>query len=123
MGMTAALKFRQVVDNAEKVLAIELLCAAQGLEYRAPLKPARRLGEAFACVRTVVPALGEDRVLSGDIEAMAAARKGREDSIPGRSSVLDPPLGEDPFLVGVLDFSHFGDGVRQCDERGGRCGR
>ena len=51
MGMTAALKFRQIVENAERLLAVELLCAAQGLEYRAPLKPARRLGEAFACVR------------------------------------------------------------------------
>ena len=34
MGMTAALKLRQIVENAEKVLAIELMSAAQGLEYR-----------------------------------------------------------------------------------------
>ncbi len=75
MGMTAALKFRQVVDNAEKVLAIELLCAAQGLEYRLPLKPARKVEEAFAAVRSVVKALGEDRVLAGDIEALAGAMR------------------------------------------------
>jgi histidine ammonia-lyase len=80
MGMTAALKFRQIVENAERLLAIELLCAAQGLEYRAPLKPARRVGEAFVAVRSFVPALREDRVLSGDIEAMAAAvRTGKFD--------------------------------------------
>ena len=42
MGMTGALKLRQVVENAEHVLAIELMCAAQGLEYRLPLKPSRR---------------------------------------------------------------------------------
>jgi histidine ammonia-lyase len=76
MGMTAAVKFRQVVDNAEKVLAIELLCAAQGLDYRAPLKPARRVGEAFVAVRAVVQPLGEDRVLSGDIEGLAGAVRG-----------------------------------------------
>jgi len=76
MGMTAALKFRQIVENAEKLLAIELLCAAQGLDYRAPLKPARRVGEAFAAVRQLVKPLGEDRVLSIDIEALAAAVRG-----------------------------------------------
>jgi histidine ammonia-lyase len=73
MGMTAALKFRQTVENAERLLAVELLCAAQALDYRAPLKPARRVGEALAAVRGVVKGLGEDRVLSGDIEAMAGA--------------------------------------------------
>ncbi|MGC2299050.1 MAG: histidine ammonia-lyase [Acidobacteriaceae bacterium] len=73
MGMMAAAKFRQIVENAERLLAIELLCAAQGLEYRLPLKPARRVGEAFAAVRSVVKALGEDRVLSVDIEALAGA--------------------------------------------------
>src|SRR6185437_8541573 len=38
MGMTAALKLRQIVWNAEQVLAIELLAAAEGLDYRAPLR-------------------------------------------------------------------------------------
>ena len=73
MGMTSALKFRQVVENAERLLAVELLCAAQALEYRAPLKPAARVAEAHALVRQVVKPLSEDRVLSTDIEALAAA--------------------------------------------------
>jgi histidine ammonia-lyase len=73
MGMTAALKFRQLAENAERLLAIELLCAAQGLEYRLPLKPARRVGEAFVAVREIVKPLTEDRVLSGDIETLARA--------------------------------------------------
>lgn len=76
MGMTAALKFRQVVENAEKVLAIEMICAAQGLEFRAPLKPAVRVGEALAQVRQAVRPLGEDRALGGDIERLAAAVRG-----------------------------------------------
>ena len=84
MGMTAALKFRQVVENAERLLAIELLCAAQGLEYRAPLKPARPVGEALALIRQLVRPLDEDRVLSGDIEALAmAVRTARFDTWRG----------------------------------------
>jgi len=73
MGMTAALKFDQVVENAERVLAIELICAAQGLEYRAPLHPARRVGEAMAQVRQTVRRLEQDRVLAPDIESLATA--------------------------------------------------
>jgi histidine ammonia-lyase len=76
MGMTSALKFRQIVNNAEKLLAIELLCAAQGLDYRLPLKPARRIVEAFAEVREIVKPLIEDRVLSGDIERLTAVLQG-----------------------------------------------
>lgn len=71
MGMTAALKLRQIVENAEHALAIELMAAAQGLEYRLPLKPARKVGRAAAAVREVVAPLTEDRVLSGDIERLA----------------------------------------------------
>jgi histidine ammonia-lyase len=73
MGMTAALKFDQIVANAERVLAIELICAAQGIEYRAPLQPARRVGEALARVRNTVRGLEQDRVLAPDIEALASA--------------------------------------------------
>ena len=38
MGMTGALKLRQIVEHAERILAIELMCAAQALEFRRPLK-------------------------------------------------------------------------------------
>ncbi|MGC2637814.1 MAG: histidine ammonia-lyase [Acidobacteriaceae bacterium] len=78
MGMTAALKFRQIVENAERMLAIELLCAAQGLEYRLPLQPARRVGEAVAVVRRHVRALAEDRVLAPEMEALAGAIRGAQ---------------------------------------------
>lgn len=67
MGMTGALKLRQVVSNAEHVLAMELICAAQGLECRLPLKPARQVERAAAAVRETVAPLKEDRVLSGEI--------------------------------------------------------
>jgi histidine ammonia-lyase len=71
MGMTAALKLKQVVANAEKVLAIELISAAQGLEYRRPLKAATEVERARQFVRTLVPRLDEDRVIAGDIERLA----------------------------------------------------
>ncbi len=81
MGMTAALKFRQVVENAEKVLAIELICAAQGLEFRKPLKPALCVGEALTHIRQFVRPLEQDRVLAGDIESLATAvRQGTFDT-------------------------------------------
>jgi histidine ammonia-lyase len=73
MGMTGALKLRQIVENAERVLGIELMCAAQGLEFRRPLRPSRQVEQALAAVRRVVPRLEQDRVLAPDIEAMAAA--------------------------------------------------
>jgi histidine ammonia-lyase len=80
MGMTSALKLKRIVENAELVLAIELMAAAQGLDYREPLKPALQVGLARVKVRELVARLGEDRVLSGDIEALAAAvRSGRFD--------------------------------------------
>ncbi len=70
MGMTAALKFTQIVKNTELILAIELLSAAQGLEFLKPLKPARRLQTAYERVRAIVPPLGRDMQLSGYIEAL-----------------------------------------------------
>jgi histidine ammonia-lyase len=73
MGMTAALKLRQIVENAERVLAIELMTATQGLDYRLPLKPAAQVEAAQGVVRVrdCVSHLDEDRVLSGDIERLA----------------------------------------------------
>ncbi len=73
MGMTGALKLRQIVEHAERVVGIELMCAAQGLEFRRPLKASREVERAHAAVRRVVPRMGEDRVLAPDIEALAGA--------------------------------------------------
>jgi len=73
MGMTGALKLRQIVENVERVVAIELMCAAQGLEFRRPLKGSREVERAHAAVRAIVPRLEEDRILGPEIEALAAA--------------------------------------------------
>lgn len=80
MGMTAATKLRTVLENAEYVFAIELLAAAEGLEYRAPLRPGRGVERAFEVVRRHVPRLARDRVLSEDMQRIATAiRQGEFD--------------------------------------------
>jgi histidine ammonia-lyase len=71
MGMTAALKLRQVVENVERVVAVELMAAAEGLEYRKPLRPGSGVQAGYERVREVVPKLEEDRALSDDIERLA----------------------------------------------------
>jgi histidine ammonia-lyase len=73
MGMTAASKLRSIVDNAELVTAIELITAAEALEYRAPLVPGRGVKRAFEIVRAHVPRLSGDRSMSVDIQKIAAA--------------------------------------------------
>jgi histidine ammonia-lyase len=73
MGMTGALKLRQIVENLEHVAAIELMCATQALEFRRPLKSSPEIERAHDVVRSLVPRLEEDRSLAGDIEALAAA--------------------------------------------------
>jgi histidine ammonia-lyase len=73
MGMTAALKLRRVVENVERVVAIELLAAAEGLEHRAPLKPGRGVLVAHERVRQHAARLTRDRPLSDDIERVARA--------------------------------------------------
>jgi histidine ammonia-lyase len=73
MGMTSAVKLRQIVENAERIVAIELMCAAQGIEFRRPLKSSREVGQAHEAVRAIVPRLVHDRVLATDIDSLAAA--------------------------------------------------
>jgi histidine ammonia-lyase len=80
MGMTGALKLRTVVENAENVVAIELLAAAEGIEHRRPLKAGAGVERAFTVLRSIAPPLTEDRALSTDIARTAMAiREGKFD--------------------------------------------
>jgi histidine ammonia-lyase len=72
MGMTAGRKAQQILDNAEMVIGIELLCGAQGVDLRAPLKPGTGTMAAYKVVRKHVPHLDEDRILAPDLERAAA---------------------------------------------------
>jgi histidine ammonia-lyase len=71
MGALAALKARQVVELAARVVAIELACACQGLEFHRPLRSTPLLEEAVARVRTRLPRLEEDRSLAAELSALA----------------------------------------------------
>jgi histidine ammonia-lyase len=73
MAMGAAWKARRVLRNLENILAIELMCGAQGIDFRAPLRPGRGVRTAHERVRAIVPRLENDRVLSADISALMAA--------------------------------------------------
>lgn len=72
MGMTAARQARDAVHLLETVLALELLAAAQGLEFLLPLKPGAGVARAYARIRERVEPLARDRVLGPDIEAVEA---------------------------------------------------
>ena len=67
MGMTSAMKARRVLENTRRVIACELICAAQGLEYRRPLRAGPGVEKAYDLVREVVAPLTGDRSLTEDI--------------------------------------------------------
>jgi histidine ammonia-lyase len=67
MGMGAALKLKRVIANLKNVLAIEFLCAAQGIDFLAPLKPGRGAQKAYQWVRSVSQAVTRDRSLASEI--------------------------------------------------------
>jgi histidine ammonia-lyase len=71
MGNASGLKAWQVLANAERVLAIELLAGAQAIEFLAPLEPGVGARAARDAVRALSPRLADDRPLAGDIEAVA----------------------------------------------------
>ena len=89
MGMTSALKFAHVVKNVERILAIELMCAAQGLEFLKPLKPGPRLAEVHARVRERVPHLERDAPLSKYIESLVELVRGDRARI-GQCQISNP---------------------------------
>jgi histidine ammonia-lyase len=73
MAMGAAWKLRRIIGNVRNILAIELMCAAQGLDYRLPLRAGRGAARGHQLVRQLVSTLEQDRVLSTDILTLASA--------------------------------------------------
>ena len=71
MSMAAAFKTRRVLDNARRVVACELLCSAQGLEFHRPLMSSPQVEHIHAKVRSWVAPLTGDRSLTNDVEAIA----------------------------------------------------
>jgi histidine ammonia-lyase len=69
MGWGAARKLRSAVGNLARILAVEVVCAARGLDQRAPLKPGPGTAAALAAVRERVPGPGPDRWLAPELAA------------------------------------------------------
>jgi histidine ammonia-lyase len=78
MGWSAGRKLRRSIDGLTRVLAIELLTAARGIQLRAPLAPAPATAALIAALREVAPGPGTDRFLAPEIEAaIEFVRNGR----------------------------------------------
>lgn len=71
MAMGAALKLDQIVSNVQGILSVELIAAAQGVDFHAPLKPGKGVAEAIARLRAEVPPLEADRSLSRELEKIS----------------------------------------------------
>lgn len=92
MGMTSARHAREVVANAEVVLALEAMAAAQALDLRAPLRPAVATAAVRDRVREAVPFLDVDRELGGDIRSVVGlVRSGA--LVAAAEEALGTPLG------------------------------
>ena len=78
MGMTTAIKTRQIIENANAVVAIELMAGAQAMDFRKPLKPGKGVQIAYDIVRKYVEHLEEDRALYNDINKLTAVVKSGE---------------------------------------------
>lgn len=78
MGSISGRKFIQVLNNLEKILAIELMLACQGIEFRRPLKTSPILEEVHALVRSKVQKLDDDRLIGEDIEKMIELLRNNE---------------------------------------------
>jgi histidine ammonia-lyase len=90
MGMAAAFKAGRILSNGQRVVAAELLCAAQGLEFLRPLAPGKGVAGLHARIRGLTPAvapLGPDRSPAPDLERLArAVADGELDPEPPRGS-------------------------------------
>jgi histidine ammonia-lyase len=77
MGWAAGMKLRAAVDGLRRVLAIEILVAARGLDLRAPLRPAAATDAARTAVRGSVSGPGPDEWVSAQIEAVVGMLEDR----------------------------------------------
>jgi histidine ammonia-lyase len=99
MGFTAGRKARRAVECLEYILALELLCASQALEFLKPLVPGRGVKRAYDLVRSHVAHLDGDRVLTGDIEALRTQVKAgafRAIALEAAGGQPTPVLSETP---------------------------
>jgi histidine ammonia-lyase len=95
MATFAARRLQRLIDNTAYILGIELLAAAQALEFLRPLRSSAALEQAHALLRRSCPAMNHDRYLAPDIEhATALVRDGSIaavlGSLPGLPVLWEP---------------------------------
>ncbi len=90
MGTIAARKASDILENVKKVVAIEYMCAAQGIDMLAPLKPSKPLDKAHSKIREIVPKLEDDRPLSPDIVQICKLMESK--SIVSTTETITGPL-------------------------------
>jgi histidine ammonia-lyase len=90
MAAHGARRLGRMTENLGRILGVEMLCAAQGVEFRAPLKTSPPLQSVLARLRDDVATLGEDRYLADDIER--AARLIADGAIARSAGVALPEL-------------------------------
>jgi histidine ammonia-lyase len=78
MGMTSARKAREIVANAEAVVAIELMCAAQAMDLFTNTRPGVGTLVAYRAIRQVLPHLEADRILADDVKTVLRLMRGGE---------------------------------------------
>ncbi len=88
MAAHGARRLMDMAGNLSAILAIEWLCAAQGIELRAPIKTSTSLQSAIDALRAKIPSLGDDRYLAGDIETTTELLK---------TGALTDAVGEEIF--------------------------
>ncbi len=72
MAWLAVRKLRKVIDNVRRILAVEYVCAARAIEFRAPLTPSPATGALLALLRNDVEGAGPDRYLAPELAAAEA---------------------------------------------------
>jgi histidine ammonia-lyase len=77
MATFAARRLKDMSDNTAGVLAVELMCAGQGIDFRAPLKTSPKLATAHRRLRAVMPFYEQDRYLAPDLNAAIGVIKGQ----------------------------------------------
>ena len=95
MGSISARKTYGIIENVEKILAVELLCAAQAFDFRRPLKSGKILDQCHALVREEIDHAEEDRIFAKDIEKTLNIVKGEKLAQEARRIAMDESINLD----------------------------
>jgi histidine ammonia-lyase len=119
MGAHAARKLGDVIANVYRVVAIELICAAQAIRYRRPARPSEANQALVKSIRRACPAVRVDRAFGADIEQVAALLRGQTIAFPGRDEAAprEAPAGPSATVPGAMPPAPVGGRRQQPSER------